>query len=236
MNRWMLFVLVATALGLSACGPQPQGSAGSQSSGTVLTLGAGGLQAADPDAIPVLHQIPDFKLVDDTGKVFTQEDLKGKAFVISFIFSSCAAACPAIVSHIQVLQGSLPEGAHMVSFTVDPDVDTPERLHRYAKQNHRVPGRWTLVTGEWNRLSDLAQKGFYLGGIQKKVHSPRFALVDPYGRLRGYYDSRESAEMAKLVRDIPKVLAEPPPPPEPEEPEEAEAPDAPEPKDGEPQP
>jgi protein SCO1/2 len=173
----------------------------------------GGIEDPFGGKIPVLHDLPDFSLVRDDGSSLTKKDLLGKVWLASFLFTSCPDVCPAMVGKIQMLQQTLPEGTLQVSVTVDPDRDRPDALARYAKFNHRIPGKWILATGEWQAISDLALKGFYLGGGERKLHSPRFALVDRLGRLRGYYDSRSGNEMTKVLKDVAEVLAEPDPSP-----------------------
>lgn len=164
--------------------------------------------------VPVLHQIPDFELVGDDEKPMTNQTLMGQVWVASFIFTSCGDVCPAMVSKIQMLQHTLPDGAVIVSVSVDPDRDTPAKLRAYAQFNHRQEGKWLLATGAWGVISELAQRGFYLGGGKRQIHSPRFGLVDKWGRLRGYYDSRDSAELGKLVRDVSLLLGETQPAPQ----------------------
>lgn len=189
---------VGLALLVAGCGGPPPGAAEAPPAPAPLE-----------EAIPVLHPIPAFALVADDGSPLTNETLKGTVWVASFLFTSCAAACPAMVSKIQVLQRVFPEGVTLVSISVDPDHDTPEVLSTYASFHHRVPGKWLLATGPWEAISELAEKGFYLAGGERRMHSPRLALVDRAGRLRGYYDSREEEPMTRLIRDVSLVLAEP---------------------------
>lgn len=180
----------------------------------LFVQGCGGRDAPEPEPakpVPVFHELPDFSLIDDAGRPLARADLKGKVWVAAFMFTSCATVCPAMAQKIRGFQHTLPDGTVLVSISVDPGRDTPEALREYARYNDRVPGKWLLATGEWEAISELAQKGFYLGGKKRQMHSPRFALVDQWGRLRGYYDTREEAEMTKLLRDVSLVLAEPSP-------------------------
>lgn len=158
--------------------------------------------------VPRFHQIPAFDLVESSGQRFTNETLKGKVWIASFIFTHCASTCPGMTYKTQAMQKTLPEGVVLVSVSVDPTRDTPEVLSEYAAFNHRVDGKWFLLTGKWEAISELAMKGFYLGGDSPLLHSTRFALVDAEGWLRGYYDSKEESEMAKLLTDVALVLAE----------------------------
>ena len=195
MNRRTLAALtLGAALGVTGCGRGPAGH--------------GGAPPPLTEPVPVLHEVPGFSLVGDDEKVLTNESFRGQVWVASFIFTSCGDVCPAMVSKIQMLQHTLPEGAVILSVSVDPDRDTPAKLRAYAQFNHRQEGKWLLATGKWDIISELAQKGFYLGGGKRQIHSPRFGLVDKWGRLRGYYDSRDSAALSKLIRDVNLLLAE----------------------------
>ncbi len=160
------------------------------------------------DLVPRYGKVPDFRLIESSGDPVGLETLSGKVWIASFLFTRCAATCPAMADRNRILQNVLPEGTQLVSISVDPTRDTPEVLRDYAKFYQRVPGKWLLLTGEWKTISDLAQKGFYLAGEDPLLHSTRFALVDQLGNLRGYYDSKSEEEMANLVRDVSLVLAE----------------------------
>ncbi len=91
----------------------------------------------------------------------------------------------------------------LVSFTVDPDTDTPETLAAYGKHFAADSRRWTFLTGDRECLNDLGMKAFHLNSVDGSlVHSTRFALVDGQGRIRGYYSSEENGFLQKLLRDI----------------------------------
>ncbi|NUP88723.1 MAG: SCO family protein [Candidatus Sumerlaeia bacterium] len=158
--------------------------------------------------LPRIHEVPDFKLVESDGSPFSLARLKGKVWIASFLFTHCASTCPAMALKIQMLQTALPEGVLIVSFSADPVRDTPEVLTKWGEFQNRKKERWLLGTGEWDEISRLAEKGFYLGGKEPLLHSSRFALVDQHGNLRGYYDSQNEAEMTKLISDVSFLLYE----------------------------
>lgn len=161
--------------------------------------------------VPDYGALPAFSLVDSHGAPLTRERLQGTVWVASFLFTRCGGTCPATASKVQVLQASLPEGAVLVSVTVDPERDTPEVLAAYASRYQRVEGRWLLATGETRQITELAQRGFYLGGGEALFHSTRLALVDQQARLRGFYESTSEAEMTRLLRDVSLLVADSPP-------------------------
>ena len=105
---------------------------------------------------------------------------------------------------------------HLVSFSVDPEKDTPEVLRRYAERLQAEPGRWDFLTGPKSAIYQLSHDGFKLGvsdgsdaqGIP--VHSTRMVLVDRHGQIRGYYDATEADAVTKLVADTNHLLREQP--------------------------
>ena len=109
--------------------------------------------------------------------------------------------------------------ARLVSFSVDPQTDTPAVLRDYADQYNADPERWLFLTGEKQRLYDLIRRGFMLAvddapppegaeaGPGLITHSVRFALVDAEGRIRGYYDGVEPGLVDKILPDL-ATLAE----------------------------
>jgi protein SCO1/2 len=102
-----------------------------------------------------------------------------------------------------------------VSFTVDPERDTPEVLTAYAAKHQADAARWYFLTGRRNRIMRLIQDGFHLAVATLPVdaapsgmipHSPRFVLVDKQSRIRGYYDSRDLESFARLKNHIDTLL------------------------------
>lgn len=105
---------------------------------------------------------------------------------------------------------------HLVSFTVDPETDTPEVLRDYAERLHARPGRWDFLTGPVSAIYELTRDGFKLGvsdGAGEEgvpVHSTRAVLVDRRGTIRGYYDITAPDAVTKLLADASHLLREQP--------------------------
>jgi protein SCO1 len=91
----------------------------------------------------------------------------------------------------------------MVSFSVDPVNDTPAALTAYAANFKPDFTRWRFLTGDQQRLNDMALNVFKLNGVDGSMnHSTRFALVDRRRRIRGYYINSEEGFMTKVMHDI----------------------------------
>ena len=154
-----------------------------------------------PEPPPVLGTAPAFHMVDQGGRPFGSDDLKGQVYVASFFFTRCTSICPKLMYQVRTLQDRLKnehqDGIHLVSISVDPENDTPANLASYAENVGADPAHWTLLSGEKERLFDLQEKGFKVPLGEKMTtptaidiaHTGKLVLVDREGRIRGYYDS-----------------------------------------------
>jgi protein SCO1/2 len=169
-----------------------------------------------PEPPPVLDPVPAFALVNRDGRPVRLKDLAGAPWIADFIFTRCPASCPLMTARMARLERELPPdfGVRLVSFTVDPERDTPAVLERYA-ESYKAPARWLFLTGPKKEIYRLSRQGFKLGiddpppaaaaaspAVEPILHSTRFVLVDAQGRIRGYYDGFDEESMAKLRRDL----------------------------------
>lgn len=167
--------------------------------------------------VPVLGSVPEFSLTEANGTALRRADLLGKVWVASFLFTRCGEACPLLMQHEARLQPDLPvrDDLRLVSFSVDPDWDTPKVLTEYAHTFGVDRSRWLFLTGDKKQVYHLASDGFRLAAQPADpakempiLHSTKLVLVDRNGAIRGYYDSSDPVEMQKLIRDVRQVLAE----------------------------
>jgi protein SCO1 len=170
-------------------------------------------QLRRPEPPPILGQVPDFTLTNRDGRPVRRADLAGKPWIADFIFTRCPASCPIMTARMAKLTRELPNDSavRLVSFTVDPDHDTPQVLQQYAA-SFKAPDRWLFLTGDKQELYRLSKEGFKLGiemnplpatgSIEPILHSTRFVLVDGEGKIRGYYDGFDEESMGKLERDL----------------------------------
>jgi cytochrome oxidase Cu insertion factor (SCO1/SenC/PrrC family) len=183
----------------------------------VMIVMRGAPTRASAMEVPVLGSVPEFSLTEANGATLRRADLLGKVWVASFIFTRCGEACPLMMQHEARLQPDLPlrDDLRLVSFSVDPDWDTPKVLTEYAHTFGADQSRWLFLTGDKKQVYHLASDGFHLAVLPADpakempiLHSTKLVLVDRGGAIRGYYDSSDPAEMQKLVRDVRQVLAE----------------------------
>lgn len=153
-----------------------------------------------PDPPEVMYALPDYDLVDHQGRPFSPETLKGKVWVAGFIFTSCPSSCPVVTKAMADLRDHYDRysvDVEMVSFTVDPQTDTPQVLADYVAETGSDNDKWRFVTGEPDQLLTLVRQGFKLGvgdreadeqGVAYDIaHSTKLALVDADGGVRGFY-------------------------------------------------
>lgn len=180
----------------------------------VLQRRAAREEAARPRAPESIRQIPAFRLTDQHGRPFGSADLAGAPWVAQFIFTRCRGPCPAITAQMAELEaGYRKTQARFVSFSVDPEFDTPAVLSAYATRYKAGP-RWRFLTGSRDGLYRLVVEGFLMtvqatpeDTTSPVLHSTRFVLVDREGRLRAAYDSNDAERMKELRRDLDLLLA-----------------------------
>jgi cytochrome oxidase Cu insertion factor (SCO1/SenC/PrrC family) len=168
-------------------------------------------------AVSSYGTVPAFQLVNQNGQSFGSAQLTGKIWIADFIYTTCPGPCPMISSRMSELQKPLEKSdVHLVSFSVDPEKDTPQVLRGYAEKLQADPARWDFLTGPKSAIYKLSRDGFKLAvsdGSDEQgipVHSTRVVLVDRHGQIRGYYDASEADAVTKLLADTNHLLREQP--------------------------
>jgi protein SCO1/2 len=179
--------------------------------------------AASSDPLPYIGRIDAFSLVDQRGKPFGLADLGDDIWVADFIFTGCQAACPMLTSRMRALQKHVEEREQalgkrlpirFVSFSVDPEVDTPEKLAAFATKWGADPARWSFLTGplaEVNRAVVRGLKIHFEKGTETSafdvMHGEHFVVVDGEHRIRGYFQT-DPPGMAELKAALAALVAE----------------------------
>jgi protein SCO1/2 len=162
--------------------------------------------------------VPNFTLIERSGKTTTLADLRGDIWIADFIYTTCKDTCPLQSAEMTKLQDGWKDqaGVKLVSFSVDPERDTTEVLSRYAARYHADTDRWLFLTGNKEQIARLVQEGFKLSAAALStdadgviLHSPRFVLIDQQAQIRGYYDSRDQEALQRLKRDVATLLKQP---------------------------
>ena len=167
-------------------------------------------------APPVLGQVADFTLTNQSGQAVTLTNLLGQVWVADIIFTSCAGPCPRMTKQMKALQDGLPSGsdARLITLTTDPGTDTPSVLKSYAARFGANPDRWMFLTGTKKEIAALAIGSLKLTAIEKKpeerenpqdlfIHSTIFVVVDKRARLRGVFETEgEGIDPIRARREI----------------------------------
>jgi protein SCO1/2 len=166
------------------------------------------------------HKIGEFSFTNQDDQPIGLKDLKGKVFVAEYFFTTCQTICPRMNDQMQRIQQAFKEETNfkILSFTVNPEVDTVEQLKRYAQEHQAIAGKWHFLTGEKTKLYEAARKYFFLlkksevenqGDVGSDfIHTNNFVLIDREQRIRGYYDGTNPKEVDKLIRDAKLILQE----------------------------
>jgi protein SCO1/2 len=180
--------------------------------GALLTLLAACGSGAPP--IPELAPVPDFRLVDQSGEPFGLLELRGKVWVANFVFTTCPTVCPMLTTQMRNVQQRVGarENVRFVSFSVDPERDTPEVLRAYAATHGADLSTWHFLTGETDAVRSAVVEGMRVGISERQadgdiLHGTHFVLVDGRGKIRGYYrNDREGLD--GLLRDVERLAGE----------------------------
>ncbi len=155
------------------------------------------------DTLPVYRVVAPFTAVDQRGATFTSSSLTGKYWLGSFFFTRCQTVCPALNRVKSRIQREFGTKLSFVSISSDPEFDTPEVLAAYAQEYAQEGGAWWFVRMPKDSMLAVASQGFGLiSPAEPEMHSTRFVLVDPAMQVRGFYDSEDTAAVAKLRADL----------------------------------
>ena len=175
------------------------------------------LNSAADGRLQIYGSVPEFALTERNGEPVRLAQLRGKIWIADFIYTNCQDTCPlqtATMAQLQEKYAKHPE-VQLVSFSVDPESDTPPVLSEYARRYHADAKRWFFLTGERAQMLNLIQDGFHLSvatiptgsDVNTMIpHSPRFVLMDKDARIRGYYDSRDPEALLRLKNDLKDLL------------------------------
>lgn len=172
----------------------------------MATLAFGVVQQADRsrDQIPDYGPVPEFTFTERFGQQFGLADMRGKINVVDFIFTGCNGACPTMCAEMRELYDLYAHSdiVQFVSIDVDPENDTPEVMREFLADYGVTDNRWNFLRAPIEDVQALAESGFHVSSDFPGMHSIKFILVDPDGRIRGYYNHVDAAAIDRLKQDI----------------------------------
>ncbi len=142
------------------------------------------------------RRVPSFAFINQDSLLITDKDYRGKVYLVEFFFTTCPTICPIMNKNLVALQNEFKdfEDFGVASFTINPEFDTPQVLKEYAEEYGITNLDWHLMTGDQEKIYELANRGFNIftaqiadapGGFE---HSGMFALIDKQGYIRSRVD------------------------------------------------
>jgi protein SCO1/2 len=170
------------------------------------------LRAAEE--LAVLAKVPDFTFTDQHGRAISSKDLEGKVSVADFIFTRCAGPCPLMTLRMADLTRKVTDpNVRFVSFSVDPEHDTPEVLKRYAEERGATDPRLHFVTGPKEQIFALARTLLVAAqpgtADHPILHSDRLLVIDQKGQLRTTFRALEPGALEDTSRAVASLLPNP---------------------------
>jgi protein SCO1 len=165
----------------------------------------------------VSHIISSFSFVSENLETITQKNIEGKIHVANFIFTSCDNICPAMTEEMARVAKAFQNDSSVVilSYSVTPWIDTPERLKLYKESKGIKKSNWHFLTGNKSEIYNLARRSYFaeesLGFTKDStqfLHTEHFLLVDGSKRIRGIYNGTLQLEAEQLINDINTLKAE----------------------------
>ena len=151
--------------------------------------------------------IPAFTLTDSNGNQVDQTILDGKYTVVDFFYTSCPLICPGMTAAMREIQNTTTDtNLQLLSISIDPTVDTPEKIHTYANAYKADPKRWRFTTGEPDMITILLMGvNFNLGalstddGFRNIDHPSSLLLIGPDRHVIGLYRFSDPDQMEELI-------------------------------------
>ena len=171
----------------------------------------------------VFASVPSFRLTDQAGQTITNKTFAGRAYVADFFFATCPGICPKMQGELLKVYTKFATDKRVafLSHTIDPAHDSLHVLRDYAQRlGVTDANRWHFATtgahGEPSAKDTvfLLARAYFTAALPDKqapggfAHNGTFALVDDQGHIRGLYDSLNPIEVARLITELPILLAE----------------------------
>ena len=172
----------------------------------------------------VWHRVNNISLVNQLGDTVSLDDINGSIIIADYFFTRCPSICPTLTKNMKSLQDAMKmkdyrrridsSYVRFLSFSVDPERDSPDVLKKYADKYAVNHDTWWFLTGDKKKIYDFAFNELKLGlqdgkGIDSNfIHTQKFVLIDKNRNVRGYYNGLDSSSMSKLAEDLTLLMLE----------------------------
>lgn len=163
----------------------------------------------------IFHKIPDFKFMNQDSQMVSNENLSNNIYISDFFFMSCPSICPKVKRQMLKIYDQFEdeELVKLVSHTIDPKRDTPEKLKMYANNLEVNTDKWWFLTAEKGEIMDIADEYFVValedpdapGGFD---HSGKIILVDKDRHVRAFAEGTDPEDVDNFLLDIQKLVNE----------------------------
>ena len=163
----------------------------------------------------VYAKIPDFEYLTQDSTILSRKGLNGKILIADFFFTSCSTICPLMTKNMKYVDSALRNYSKhlaLLSFTINPDYDTPKVLKRYRKKYAISSKNWFFLRGNEKQTHQLGIENFKVFATRDEnvsdgfAHSGAFTIVDKEGFVRGVYLGTDKKEVDKLIKDVKLLL------------------------------
>lgn len=189
-----------------------QKDGGDGEAGFVMTEQSGELvkmEGSQPTRVSEEGWLTDFSLTSSQKEKVTNATLLGKPYVVSFFYSTCPSVCVRQNEKKKTLYDKFADkGIRFVSVSVDPEIDTPERLAEYADRFQADPAKWLFLTGDMDYISRVGAEVFRIF-VTRRGHPEQFIIVDAEGKIFGYYNWTDAEHFLALQQDLESLAADP---------------------------
>nr|WP_249292137.1 SCO family protein [Metabacillus flavus] len=161
-----------------------------------------------------ISSVENFQYKNQEGERFGLAELKGKVWIASFIFTSCTTVCPPMTAHMKKLQSMGAEQNlpfEIVSFSVDPKVDTPEKLKTFGSQFGSSFENWHFLTGYSQKQIEEFSLNSFKSLVKKPenedqvIHGTSFYLINKEGDVVKSYSGVENPPYDEIMQDIKRL-------------------------------
>lgn len=163
------------------------------------------------------YEVEPFEFTNQHNEAVSLDDLKGTVWLAQFIFTNCETVCLPMMMNMTDIDNRLDDAGvtdyKIVSFSVDPKVDTPEVLQKYLDAYEVVDQkRWEMLTGySQEKISELAMKSFKtivadIPDSTQVLHGTTFALVNQEGQVVKLYSGNVEVPFDKIVKDMKALI------------------------------
>ena len=163
------------------------------------------------------YKVDSFEFTDQNNKTVSDEDLEGDVWLAQFVFTNCTTVCPPMMMNMVTLQEKLIENEiedyEIVSFSVDPDVDTPEKMGEYLEMfGAPDESKWHMLTGyDMKTIEKFAASSFkqlvkQIPNDDQVIHGVSFGLVNQKNEVVKLYGGNEDVKYDIIVKDIKALI------------------------------